>query len=1114
MDRRDVKDRTNPLSSTNGCGGVRNARQTSPQPVPMPPRSGSADAITGAGYGPFEQLLEQGIWYEGRHILGEALKQQSQGLRILYLYSGPVRTDGVDSVCRLLGSEAEMLDLLQSPPTNLADSHVWREVESKIRDGHYDAVLMAPPCDTFSRARSHPLRDETPPGIYGKRELANADKAAVQTGTLLALRGAVAAAICNSLSRPWIAETPKLSDGVPSVFKLPEWVGLGVPPEGSTISLDQCRYGARAKKPTSLKASRCSIEDIAHECNHPRLLWTIPWNGKSYWAPHPILRGKQWAIPHSQWRRWMLRRSRPTGDYITRASAHYPAELNYHLTTRLLWAAHLQREKRKSVPRPMPSASSTTRLCPSNLDHSGRPVIHRPTSLRGQSTPADATHSISAMRDIRKSVLGLPGHCMLGPAIRVELDSYLDSHPQIEELCHASLGDAKVLQDHVVPPDHLVQLRRAVQKVIASHGVPTDDAALQPSIADDSRSSIVGGLLHAWAKAARDPGAEIATWLWRGAPAGLEADFEEIADTLPRLPPDATLTPDQLESHPDSFVNHGDVDDDDEAVDIINGYIDRGWLREFGSYDELAAYVKGKPILNKFACLRKERWDASAKKWTTKRRLIMDSKSSQVKEASNKAYRSILPRVFDACHDVMALLDQTDESEHVEMMVLDACEAFWNVPLRHCERKYYCGLLRREGQQRYLCYTRTAQGSRGAPLAWAVLFSLISRCALSTLRETRHGTSELPAAMQVFVDDPWLAFRGSPEQCRRMTATLILVWRILGVDLAFSKGQIGDRVNWIGATLSIESSTTLAVTITQARLDELRIICDDIASKSTITVRTLRSFTGKCQSMASILATWRPFVQMLYGALYGEPSPNLPGHLIHTNRFEIPLRWILAFLRSQRRDVVRVMSVDAHFRRGVRIDITTDASPWGIGAILAVDGRPAEYFAIQTTAEDAADLGLELTRDSKCQQAFEALALLIALRQWRYHWATRRCVLHVASDNMAALAMVCKMQPHSPALNTVARELALDVADSIYEPQVAEHVPGVANIAADALSRKWDPSHRYHLPPVLKHACEVHPPSRPPQWWRARDSRLRQTGDEGVSTASSASSSQHIAPHA
>ena len=94
--------------------------------------------------------------------------------------------------------------------------------------------------------------------------------------------------------------------------------------------------------------------------------------------------------------------------------------------------------------------------------------------------------------------------------------------------------------------------------------------------------------------------------MWRGAPAGLEAGFEDIADTLPRVPPDATLAPAQLSSDPDTFTNHGDVDEDDHAIDIIDGYVKRGWLREFRTHSDLKQYVGGTPILNKFACLREE----------------------------------------------------------------------------------------------------------------------------------------------------------------------------------------------------------------------------------------------------------------------------------------------------------------------------------------------------------------------------------------------------------------------------------------------------------------------------------------------------------------------------
>ena len=201
---------------------------------------------------------------------------------------------------------------------------------------------------------------------------------------------------------------------------------------------------------------------------------------------------------------------------------------------------------------------------------------------------------------------------------------------------------------------------------------------------------------------------------------------------------------------------------------------------------------------------------------------------------------------------------------------------------------------------------------------------------------------------------------------------------------------------------------------------------------------------------------------------------------------------------------MRVMHVDAHYHRGVKVDIIVDASPWGIGGILSLDGHPCEHFAVATTHDDARHLGVEITRDSRCQQAFEALAMLIALRHWHYQWAHRRCVIHVSGDNMAALSMITRMQPHSYSLGVVARELALDIADAVYEPQLASHVPGVANIAADCLSRKFQPDKKFVLPEVLADSTEVHPAERNDAWWRMLTPRAsHKPGKQGSKSSES-----------
>ena len=71
--------------------------------------------------------------------------------------------------------------------------------------------------------------------------------------------------------------------------------------------------------------------------------------------------------------------------------------------------------------------------------------------------------------------------------------------------------------------------------------------------------------------------------------------------------------------------------------------------------------------------------------------------------------------------------------------------------------------------------------------------------------------------------------------------------------------------------------------------------------------------------------------------------------------------------------------------------------------------------------------------------------MLVALRLWSSHWRNRRVTLTVRSHNVATLAMVAKMQPHSQQLGIIAREIALDVASATYAPDVAVHLPGLAN---------------------------------------------------------------------
>ena len=172
------------------------------------------------------------------------------------------------------------------------------------------------------------------------------------------------------------------------------------------------------------------------------------------------------------------------------------------------------------------------------------------------------------------------------------------------------------------------------------------------------------------------------------------------------------------------------------------------------------------PVFKKFTCIVKTKADG-----TVKYRIITDSKQSGVTAATSKQYRSVLPRETDLVHDILSLLVGRRDAESVLLKVLDAEDAFWQVPLHPQERHFYCGQPNRQGKVSYLAYTRTAQGSRAAPLSWSVIFGVICRCVCSIRRCTVVPDAH---SIEVFVDDPILPLRGTTEVVIRHAALAIL----------------------------------------------------------------------------------------------------------------------------------------------------------------------------------------------------------------------------------------------------------------------------------------------------------------------------------------------------
>ena len=359
-------------------------------------------------------------------------------------------------------------------------------------------------------------------------------------------------------------------------------------------------------------------------------------------------------------------------------------------------------------------------------------------------------------------------------------------------------------------------------------------------------------------------------------------------------------------------------------------------------------------------------------------------------------------------------------------------------------------------------------GGKAAPNIWGRFAAAIGRVISSVFVD---GALRL----EVYVDDPLFVTAG-PRSVRTRNFTIaMLVLALLGFPLSWSKAAIGKSVVWIGASLSL-SWQTIIVSIPKDKLLELANQVDKLMGSTVVHKRGLRSFCGKLSFLAGMVPPLRPFLSMLWGVLAS--SSRLPSDMVYTRQCNVPLAWLKALFASVCGPLERRFPLlEAHASEGDYI--ATDACPWGFAGVRFADFQPIEWFA--TPLEEGDLRRFEAQRgDPAHNTTWEALALLVAVRLWL---PGTQVLARVRSDSLSALRSMAKLASSAPALNLVARELAHDQVVGLYHIGFATHIPGIANLLSDDLSRLWAPE-VHSIPKELLEVARVHPPIRDRAFWR------------------------------
>ena len=315
------------------------------------------------------------------------------------------------------------------------------------------------------------------------------------------------------------------------------------------------------------------------------------------------------------------------------------------------------------------------------------------------------------------------------------------------------------------------------------------------------------------------------------------------------------------------------------------------------------------------------------------------------------------------------------------------------------------------------------------------------------------------------------------------------------------------QADWIGGEFVISQAPLgVQVRIKQSLFDEAAKLVKDMLSLNVVSVKALQSLVGKLSNIANLLVVWRPFLAPLFAALYAPTASGAPPNCVWVKQISSELSWFQAFFSASGGFVERHFDLQCFTATDTIVDVVLDASPWGLAGVLTVNDQPVEFFAEAITPHDV-DTFDHTIGDAAGQQVWECLAALIAVRLWRNRWQKHQVCLRIRGDSVAMLTLLVNMRPHSAQMRLIAQEIAIDMAHYTFVPVIAQHIPGIANVVADELSRWAQPGHvqklpHYVQPPVTR----VFPPSRSHQYYLTKaglpSPSRRNKGDIGASSAS------------
>ena len=156
-----------------------------------------------------------------------------------------------------------------------------------------------------------------------------------------------------------------------------------------------------------------------------------------------------------------------------------------------------------------------------------------------------------------------------------------------------------------------------------------------------------------------------------------------------------------------------------------------------------------------------------------------------------------------------------------------------------------------------------------------------------------------------------------------------------------------------------------------------------------------------------------------WAALYDKRPSRAPYGMLWTSQVRPALDWLSCFLAGHHGPLRKKWELRLYAQDITSIVFHLDASPYSIAAVLCINDEPWEYSSSPLTQDDVV-IHRRKIGDSKGQQVWESLTLLVALTLWFSYWSSSRCAFTNKSDNNSALILAATLKS-SKSLNLIAR---------------------------------------------------------------------------------------------